>query len=279
METPATRVQLVQTESERLGQYLHSLSPDAWSRPSACHRWAVRDVVGHLIMGAELYRSTVFRGLHKNVVPLEGFPAAGTVNAASASAFLDQVSVARRESLGDHLLSTFNATNGQLNRLLASLGLHEWETPCYHPAGLLAAQTFVDLRLTELVMHGWDIRSRLEPEAHLLPASLPTFLDVLAVAVGWAFWPGARDATPVRFRFEMTDTVPTRRDIVVEGNQARMEAVGAARANVTYRCATETFVFLMYGRLTPQDAIADGRMTLDGEEAWVTAFAQWFRGV
>ena len=105
------------------------------------------------------------------------------------------------------------------------------------------------------------------------------FLDVLAVAVGWAFWPGARHATPVRYRFEMMGTVPTRRDIVVEGDQARMEPVGAALANVTYRCATETFVFLMYGHLTPQDAIADGRMTTDGEAELVTDFAQWFRGV
>ena len=38
-------------------------------------------------------------------------------------------------------------------------------------------------------------------------------------------------------------------------------------------------MFLMYGRLTPQDAIADGRMTIDGEAELVTAFAQWFRGV
>src|SRR2546421_7046269 len=122
METPETRVKLVQAESERLGQYLHFLPPDAWSGPSACHRWAVRDVVGHLIMGAELYSGTVSRGLQKDVSPLEGFPEAGTVNAASASAFLDQLSVARRESLGDHLLSTFNATSDQLNRLLAGLG-------------------------------------------------------------------------------------------------------------------------------------------------------------
>jgi uncharacterized protein (TIGR03083 family) len=279
METPKTRVQLLQVESERLGQYLHSLPPDAWSRPSACHRWAVRDVVGHLIMGAELYSSVVSRGLQKDVSPLEGFPEAGTVNAASASAFIDQLSVARRENLGDHVLSTFNATSDQLNQLLAGLGPHEWETPCYHPAGLLAVRTFVDLRLTELVMHGWDIRSRLEPEAPLLPASLPAFLDVLAVVVGWAFWPGTRYATPVRYRFEMTGTVPTRRDIVVAGDQARMEPVGAALANVTCHCATETFVFLMYGRLTPQDAITDGRMTVDGEAEWVTAFAQWFRGV
>ena len=124
METPDTRVELMQAESERLGQYLHSLPPDAWGRPSACQRWAVRDVVGHLILGAELYSNVVSRGLHKDVSPLEGFPEAGTVNAASASAFIDQLSVARREDLGDHVLSTFNATSDQLNRLLAGLGPH-----------------------------------------------------------------------------------------------------------------------------------------------------------
>ena len=41
----------------------------AWRRPSACHRWEVRDVVGHLILVAELYLSVVSRGLQGNVAP------------------------------------------------------------------------------------------------------------------------------------------------------------------------------------------------------------------
>ena len=111
MDTPENRVKLVQAETAQLAHYLHALPPEAWRRSSACHRWEVRDVIGHLILGAELYLSVVSRGLRGSVTPLEGFPPAGTVNAASASPLFDQMSVARRESLGDQLLATFTATS------------------------------------------------------------------------------------------------------------------------------------------------------------------------
>ena len=51
METPETRVQLIQSASVQLGQYLHASPAAAWRRPSACDRWEVRDVIGHLILG------------------------------------------------------------------------------------------------------------------------------------------------------------------------------------------------------------------------------------
>ena len=57
METPDNRVQLIQAASVQLGQYLHALSAASWRWPSACDRWEVRDVVGHLILGAEAFAS------------------------------------------------------------------------------------------------------------------------------------------------------------------------------------------------------------------------------
>jgi len=36
MSTQAELVKVIQTESERLKQYLTALPPDAWTKPSAC---------------------------------------------------------------------------------------------------------------------------------------------------------------------------------------------------------------------------------------------------
>jgi uncharacterized protein (TIGR03083 family) len=279
MDTSENHVKLVQAESAQLAHYLHTLPSDAWCRPSVCHRWKVRDVIGHLILGAELYLSVVSRGLQGNVAPLEGFPQAGTVNAAAASPLFDQMSVARRESLGDQLLATFIATSDQLHQVFARCGLQEWETLCYHPAGLLPVRTLVALRLTEVVMHGWDIRSQLAPDAHLSPESFPAFLEVIAAAIGWAFWPGVQRAAPARYRFEVTGSVALRTDIVVEGNQASLEPVDATQANVTFYCTTEPFILLLYGRLSLPEAIAAGRITAEGDTGLIPAFVQSFRGV
>src|SRR5262245_48517033 len=151
METPEYRLRLIQTESERLGHYLHALPSGAWSQPSVCQHWAVHDVVGHLILGAELYTNAVMRGLQGDTTPLEGWPAAGSVNAASAAPLLDQLSVARRQELGADLLPAFHATAAQLQHVLAGVRHPAWDTIGYHPAGLLPVQLFVDLRLTEVV--------------------------------------------------------------------------------------------------------------------------------
>lgn len=279
METPDSRVQLVQAASAQLRQYLHTLPPEAWGRPSACHHWEVGDVVGHLILAAEFYLGAISRGLQGDTSPPAGFPPAGTANAASWSVLFDPMSVARRESLGDQLLATFTATSDQLHQLLTECGPQHWETLCYHAASLLPVRAFVDLRLTELVMHGWDIHSRFEPEAHLAPESLPAFLELMTGVFRWAFWPGPRRSAPVRYRFEVTGPIPLKTDIVVEGDQARLEPTEAAQANVTFRCATEPFVLLFYGRLPLPQAIAAGRITAAGELDLIPVFAQWFRGV
>ena len=55
MSTQAELIKVVQTESERLQQYLAALPADAWTKPSACARWEVRDVVAHLITIPNLY--------------------------------------------------------------------------------------------------------------------------------------------------------------------------------------------------------------------------------
>jgi uncharacterized protein (TIGR03083 family) len=63
MDAPDNLVQVIQGEAERLTQYLQTLPPEAWSQPSACERWEVRDVVGHLTWMAEFYVEAVSRAV------------------------------------------------------------------------------------------------------------------------------------------------------------------------------------------------------------------------
>jgi hypothetical protein len=55
MSTQAECVTVLQTEFERLKQYLVALPADAWTTRSACALWEVRDVVAHLIFEANYY--------------------------------------------------------------------------------------------------------------------------------------------------------------------------------------------------------------------------------
>jgi uncharacterized protein (TIGR03083 family) len=280
MDAAAERVTLVHRESTRLTHYLHSLPQEAWSQPSACAQWQVQDVVTHLLGGAELYAGSIARGLQGDTSPPEGYPPAGTVTAAVRAEDGGQHIIARRQQLGHQVLGTFEAANQALNRLLAAVSASEWETPCYHPGGLFPVRWFRDARLGELVIHGWDIRSRFESDAPLSPESLPVLLDVCAALTpGWAFWPGAPLATPVRYRCAVTGVVSATMDIIVAGDKVRIDEASDVPPDVTFRCEAETYVLVRYGRLRLADALATGRVVAEGDQAVAVAFGQWFKGI
>src|SRR5499433_2565976 len=74
VSTQAECVKCVQTESERLKQYLTALPEDAWTKPSACALWDVRDVVAHLIFAANYYTDCITRGLRGDTSTPAGRP-------------------------------------------------------------------------------------------------------------------------------------------------------------------------------------------------------------
>ncbi len=273
MATPEDRVSLVRTESDRLKQYLGTLSPEDWRHPSACDAWEARDVVAHLIFGVDMYAENISRGVGGDSSPPGGVT---TLDAAGMAARMQanaQRAIALRESLGEQLLPTFSERCDALNQLLAGLGSQDWDKLCYHPAAVIPVRTFIDLRIAELAVHEWDIRSKLEVSSPVSAPSLKVIMDVMpGFIVGHLFRPGAKLSEPVRFRIELTGAAPGSHDIMVESGQARMEPSGPAAPDVTLRCDTETFVLLAYGRTTAVSAISDGRITVEGDRGLAAQF-------
>ena len=178
MDVQTHLIMLGQSEAEQLAQYLYTLPPDGWGQPSACAEWTVGDVVAHLIMVAEMFRHTISHGLQGDLSPPAGFPAASGETAARNELFA-QRAIALRKSLGDQLLPTFSTRFDALHQLLTSLGPQDWEKPCYNMLGTLPVRAFLTAQVTELALHGWDIRSRFDPSAHLSADSLAVFMRII----------------------------------------------------------------------------------------------------
>jgi len=279
MDALTRRVTLVRAEAERLQDYLRTLSPAAWHHPSACAEWEVGDVVAHLARGAAAYLEWITRGLQGDTAPPASAVTAASENATAGTARRAQRAIAIRHSLGDQLLPTFQARTAQFHDFLVSLNANDWEQRCYHPTGLQPVRRFVDLYITELGMHGWDIRSQLESVAHLSPESLPVFLDFMPDLIRWTFHPGSRLPAPLRYRFVLTDHVLHIYDIVITGDQAWLAQDGTDPAYSICQSDIETFVLLAFGRLPLPVALAQGRMHMAGTEESISTFAQCFRGV
>ena len=174
MASPEQCVELVKSESLRIQQYLTVLSAEDMARPSACDAWEVRDVVAHLTGGVDLFAANISRGAQGDSTPPEGFPPASVSSLMARMEAGAQRAISLRESTGDQLLTTFAARCEDLTQLLEQLAARDWDKLCYHPAKVISVATYVDLRLAELAVHEWDIRSKLDASAQLsVSAFLP----------------------------------------------------------------------------------------------------------
>jgi SCP-2 sterol transfer family len=145
---------------------------------------------------------------------------------------------------------------------------------------VLPVHALVHIAVFELAIHGWDIRSSLEPSAPLSPDALAIMPDLFAECLHCFFRPHARLATPLRYRFAFTGAPSRQWDMVVDGDTAHMiPAADAIPANVTFRCDGETFALMMYGRIGLDAALGDKRIIPTGDMATVQAFKTWFQGV
>ena len=274
MATAEERAALVRSESARMLEYFKSLSPADWATQSACDAWTNADVVAHLIGAVENFSGNIERGLNGDSSPPEGMrpPQENDLSANSARMAANATrAVSIRESLGDSLVDTFAQECQRLDSLLTGLAPDDWEKPCYHAAAILTVSRYLNLRLTEMVVHEWDIRSRLEPSAKMPDAVMPAVLELLpGFVVGRLFQPGADIARPARFRFNLTDGGSY--DIVAGGGELRMEASTADAADVTFTCDASTFALLAYGRFTVEQAVAAGDIAVEGDREMAAQF-------
>jgi uncharacterized protein (TIGR03083 family) len=282
--TFADNMTVLRDETERITTYLADLPAASWTQPTACDAWQVQDVVAHLVGVAEFYAGNVTRGLQGDTAPPAGRPPAGSVTAAMSAEGVATRAIAERQKLGDRLLEQFRVANAHLIDVLGALNPDTQTILCYHPGGMTQARQFIDLRLKELAVHEWDIRSRLEPSASLSAACLPAIVRLIdgSVASGslrWGFRPGEPQAEPVRYRFEVTEPVPYQSNLIVTDDAVQQEVRVDGPADVVFGCDTETFVLLVYGRLALDRALQDGRITAAGEGTRAGAFAQWFKGI
>ena len=279
MVTVQDRVNLVNSESQRLKEYLTLLPSEAWSRASACDLWQVRDVVAHLSWAAEGFAESISRGVRGDAsaqVPHD-FPG-GAANVASLAEYIAQSAIAHREALGDQLLAAFITSNDRLNQIFEELGPEDWDKPCSFLSRPRTPDAFLVTRVPELAIHQWDIRSRFEPAAALSTDSLPALMERAPNFVGWSFRPGPSLTEPIRYRSELTGPGSSAKDIVVQGDVCRMEPAEDGPVVGLFRCDSSTFVLLMCGRLTVGTAFSEGGLAAEGDQSLVDCFARWFGG-
>ena len=265
----------VHSEAHRLRDYLAGLDAEAWDKPSACVEWKVAEVAAHLAQGAETWVNVVTRAVAGDSTAPPGVqPTPG----GSGSESIAQRAISFRSQIGDSLLQVFDSNYERLHQLLTGLQAEDWDKPCWHPRGVLPIRSYVGVRVQELILHGWDIRSSLEGSAAVSEECLPIVVGMVPRWLENAFRPPQGLPPSVRFRFDVPGPVPVHQDIVVGKNGMEIETPGDVAPDVTLHCDTSTYVLLAYGRVTIQQASAAGSLSLEGSGEQAALFSTWFRG-
>lgn len=283
MTTLTSRIDLFETEARALLDFLAGIPQESWGADSACAGWTVADVIGHLT-SVDL-SSRLIRGLAGDYSTPEGAAPPEEHDEDSFAQNIYQRAVDASQRLGDELLQDFTERMDETVSLFRQVQPGQWDNLVYWPPGPMSVDVLLTQRIAELTMHGWDIRSRLENDYHLSDGSVRALLDTVDRAVRRAFRPDPLlSQRPLRYRFDIGNPDARVIDLVLSDGDAVIveEADGNPppdQPDVTFQCDGEACVLILYGRLTPHDAVAARRLTVaDGESYLAATFGDRFVG-
>src|SRR5262245_41732625 len=209
-------IELIRAETSQLQNFLAGLSPEEWSRPSACAEWTVGDVVAHLTQGASTWREAITRAIAGDFAPPAGQPPLSPGERGSEATA--QRAIDFRQRMGeDALLHAFADGYQQLHQVLLGLHAEDWNKPCFHRRGILPTRDYVGLRLQELTIHGWDMHAAFDATATLSASerSLPVLLSLAQRWLSNTFQPTPSLPAPIRYRFDVSGPAPVQQDVLV----------------------------------------------------------------
>lgn len=177
MSTPSAPLEALARAQSATDQLIAGIRAEQWMAPTPCTEWTVHDVVNHLVTG------------HLTFVALLG---EGSPPDRSA------------DQLGDNPLAAFRAAGQALAAGFTQPGVVDrvYQAPMGPAPGAMLLQ----VRIGELLVHGWDLAHATgQPAAALLPADLAEQqLAVWQARLG----DGPRDGAPIAPAQPVADEAP-----------------------------------------------------------------------
>jgi uncharacterized protein (TIGR03083 family) len=270
-------IAIIKDEASHLHDFCAALTPAAWGTPSACTGWTVGDVFAHLAQGAQTWSASLHRALAGDAQPPAGEQTLRPGERGS-EATAQRAIVFRQEQGPSGLLQAFTEGHARFDEILRTVRATDWDRPCYHRRGNMSVRNYVTLRLQELAVHGWDIRSAFDNTATLSVSSLPWLVPSVQRWLTNAFRPVPELRGSVRYRLETSEPLTLQQDIVVSQEGVRLETATASPADVTFCGTTGDTFLLIYGRLALERAREAGRVEIHGEPAQAALFPRLFQG-
>ena len=281
----AARIALVKRLSGDIHHRLATGPAAALDGPSACAQWDVGTVAAHLAGGAVRQRDAMLRGRQGDGGPPPGEESQPTPDQVQESNAVNNRQT--RNDWGDALLDNFRQGYAALDETLQSWD--DWAIPCWHRRrGAISAESYVDLRIQELVIHDWDMRSGGTGQGELDGEGIVALLPASEMWYQLCFRPTAPLTTPVTYRFEIgggPEHPALQHDVIVCGNDFTIAQCSSERQpELTVRTDAGTYLLCLYNRLDWNTAKRAGRIRVSQAADTIAHVAlrnlgRWFGGL
>lgn len=275
MVSTAEGIELIEAETGRIKAYLRGTGSDQWDLDSPCEGWTVGDVIGHLGWAAEFFSDAISQGRSGITSAPEGLPEIGTMPPTELPDFIARMAKEYNQSAGSDLADAFASSVDRLGGIFSSMEDDDWSKECFGLRMLQPASAYVAIRISEVVIHYWDIRYPSNPNAPLSPDCVPVVLERLPV---WLNSLGLADfkpsQSPARYRVKTTGAADFQQDVVIGNGDNRIEAA-QGDPTATFTCDADVLALLVWGRLQPGQALADGKLVMSAGTGTGEDFSSW----
>lgn len=250
-------IAILEAEWASILSLCESLDEAQWSTQTECPGWSVKDNISHLI-GIE----NLLRGAPAD--PPLADPGPHVRN--DIGAFNEAAIAARRDRPGSAVLDEFRAVSRERIDALRELPAEKWDEIGPTPTGPNTYRHFMNMRTFDSWAHEQDIRRALGKPGHLTGPVVDLVLDWHRRNIGYVV--GKLAAAPDGSVVEFDIDGPTKQRFAVAVEGRRASIVGdPSHIDTTLTLGTEAYNALLCGRWTSDDAIASGRLRIDGDDA------------
>ena len=160
------------------------------------------------------------------------------------------------------LLAGFEETAAKLQEVLEALPEEDLAQVAWHPRGLVPLGSWVGMRLTELMIHDWDIRQPHEADLHLSPEALPTLIARLPDMQAQFLKQRLDDGLDGVYVWRAGDASW---GFTVQGKTVTSHATAPATYNAGVQAEAESLMLLTVGRADMARLLQSGALTLTGD--------------
>jgi uncharacterized protein (TIGR03083 family) len=233
----------LRTGHDGLAELVRTFSDADLAGPSAAAEWDIAQVLSHLGSGAEIMSATVRAALDDTPGP------AGDFN----QSVWDRWNAASRREQADGFLDKNEALTALIESLDDAQRAEVRVDLGYLPEPVDVA-TLARMRLSELTLHSWDVRSAADDKATLAPEAVVELLQSSGDLLGWISKPAELNGEYSVIQVNLTD--PAKQLTLHLSDPVSLDLAGADNPDGTLTLPGEAWLRLVSGRLAASTPVA-----------------------